>query len=213
MLALLLPLLLLAILICSHGVKAFFIGPSGYMSRNRYGRTTTYDKIASSSTEEMTTSDEEILFGESVNSDPSSAGRTAMNPPFPARHRHISLTGNLLEATNLPINPLDHSTKDPLINALRKTRDTITSCPSLWENCAKLCGDQRAVFDEHLCDEIVDLTFAEISNEIRTSASAFVDLGVEKGVNVALFAENCAKWLIADQGLQLAGGVSVVSSP
>jgi len=153
-----------------------------------------------SSTEEMTAIDEQVLFGE-----------TAHLPLMtPARHRHISLTGNLLEATNLPINPLDHSTRDPLINALRKTRDIVSSCPGLWVELAKLCGDKRAVLDEHLCDQTVDLTFADMSKTIQASASAFLDLGVEKGVNVALFAENSAKWLIADHGIQLAGGASVV---
>lgn len=145
----------------------------------------------------MNEMDEAILFGEST-------------APFPSPNRKLSRTGNLLEATNMPVNTLDHSPTDPLINALRKARYTVQSCPGLWTELANLCPDRRAVLDEHMCDEKVDLTFGEMDDTIRRSAAAFSSLGVEKGVNVAILGENSANWLIADHGIQLAGGASSV---
>lgn len=89
-------------------------------------------------------------------------------------------------------------------------RDTVTSCPTIWKELAKNCPDKRALLDEHLCDEKVDLTFAEVEDKVRRSAAAFKSLGVKKGVNVAILGENSAMWLIVDHGIQLAGGASAV---
>jgi acyl-CoA synthetase (AMP-forming)/AMP-acid ligase II len=44
---------------------------------------------------------------------------------------------------------------------------------------------------------------------IRCAAGAFAELGVEKGDRVALWAPNCAEWIIAAFGLLTAGGVLV----
>ena len=46
---------------------------------------------------------------------------------------------------------------------------------------------------------------------VQTSASMFQNMGLtQKGTNVAIFAENSARWLMVDHGIQLAGGVSAV---
>lgn len=45
---------------------------------------------------------------------------------------------------------------------------------------------------------------------VRRSAAAFDSLGITKGDHVAVFAENSAHWLFADQGIQLVGGATVV---
>ena len=150
--------------------------------------------------EKMTEEDEEILFSTS----------TAPNPPYPARHRHKSRTGNLLVDSNQPINPLDHSPNDPLINKLRTTRDTLTSCPAIWSSLAKLCPTEIALIDDYLCDEKLKITFGEMNDIVRRSAAVFKELGVEKGDNVAVLGENSAHWLMADHGIQLAGGASAV---
>lgn len=112
--------------------------------------------------------------------------------------------------SNQPINPLDHSPNNPLINKLRTTRDTLNSCPSIWSSLSELCPNEIAVVDEHLCDEKINLTFKEMNEIIRKSASVFKNFGVEKGDNVAVLAENSAHWLMADHGLQLVGGASAV---
>jgi len=97
---------------------------------------------ASSETKNMTEEDEDILFSSAL--DP--------NPPFPARHRHKSRTGNLLVDANQPINSLDHSPNNPLINKLRTTRDTLNCCPAIWSSVSKLCPDEIAIIDDYHCD-------------------------------------------------------------
>jgi len=65
-------------------------------------------------------------------------------------------------------------------------------------------GDAEAVVDGPL-----RLTFTELVARIRCAAGAFAELGVEKGDRVALWAPNCAEWIIAAFGLLTAGGVLV----
>ncbi|KAL9188658.1 hypothetical protein ACHAXT_007036 [Thalassiosira profunda] len=155
--------------------------------------------LAASSLQEetvLTDSDEDVLFGGS-------------NVEFKGRHRKVSKTGAILPDKVTPPNPLDHS-KDPLVNKLRTMRETVASCPAIWKELAADCPDNRALLDEHLCDEKVDWTFAEVEDKVRRSAAAFQKLGVKKGVNVAILGENSAMWLIVDHGVQLAGGASAV---
>ena len=147
---------------------------------------------------EMTDADEELLFG----------GKDEV--PFPAKHRKKSRTGNLLPDRTTPLNPLDHSTKDPLINKLRGMRQGLTNCPGIWEELSEICPDKRALLDEHLCDNKVDLTFAQMEETVRKSAAAFSNLGIKRGTNVAILGENSARWLIADHGIQLLGGATAV---
>ncbi len=147
----------------------------------------------------MSELDEEILFGES---NPSKI-------PFPSPQRHKSRTGNLLQSTNT-INTLDHSSSNPLINKLHSMRATIPSCPQIWAELAKYCPNERALYDEHLYDSKIDLTFEEANTAISKSAAIFRAMGVTKGTNVAILGENSANWLLVDHGIQLAGGVSAV---
>lgn len=159
-----------------------------------------FHMVATEKFEKMTEEDEEILFS---NTD-------SPNPPYPARHRYKSKTGNLLVDTNQPINPLDHSPNDPLINKLRTTRDTLNSCPGIWSSLSKLCPDNIAIIDENHCDEKITATFSEMDDIIRRSATVFKNLGVTKGDNVAVLGENSARWLMADHGIQILGGASAV---
>ena len=147
----------------------------------------------------MNEQDEEILFGDS---NPSKI-------PYPSPQRHKSRTGNLLASTN-SINTLDHSSSNPLINKLHSMRMTVNSCPQIWSELAKYCPKNRALFDEHLCDNKIDLNFAQANTLVQKSASIFKTLGVTKNTHVAILGENSAMWLLADHGIQLAGGVSAV---
>lgn len=145
----------------------------------------------------LTDADEDVLFGGSSGSAPR------------GRNRKVSRTGVILPDNSNRPNPLDHS-KDPLVNKLRTMRDTVTSCPAIWKELAASCPDERALVDEHLCDEKIDWTFGEAEEKIRRSAAVFEGLGVRKGVNVAILGENSAMWLVVDHGIQLAGGASAV---
>ncbi|EEC48472.1 predicted protein, partial [Phaeodactylum tricornutum CCAP 1055/1] len=97
-----------------------------------------------------------------------------------------------------------------LIGKLHTMRDTLRNCPQLWTELSRNCGDKRALLDEHMCDDKVDVTFAEMNTIVRKSAAVFQSLGVKPGVNVAILGENSARWLMVDHGIQMAGGASAV---
>mmetsp|Transcript_13461 Transcript_13461/g.20468 ORF Transcript_13461/g.20468 Transcript_13461/m.20468 type:complete len:797 (-) Transcript_13461:270-2660(-) len=151
-------------------------------------------------TEQLTPTEEEILFGDSGDVDSLKTSSRAA--------RHVSSYGNLLPSTS-PLPELDHS-QDPLVNKLRKVRETINNIPSMWSSLAEVCPNYRAILDEHHCDDKVDLTFEGMREQVYKSAAVFQKLGVEKGVNVAILGENSANWLIVDHGIQLVGGASAV---
>ncbi|WP_211281209.1 FadD3 family acyl-CoA ligase [Mycobacterium angelicum] len=65
-------------------------------------------------------------------------------------------------------------------------------------------GDAEAVVDGPL-----RLNFAELTHRIRCAAGSFASIGIEKGDRVAIWAPNCAEWIIAAFGLLTAGGVLV----
>ncbi|OBI43159.1 fatty acid--CoA ligase [Mycobacterium kyorinense] len=65
-------------------------------------------------------------------------------------------------------------------------------------------GDAEAIVDGPL-----RLSFTEVVDRIRRAAGAFADFGIDKGDRVAIWAPNCAEWIIAAFGLLTAGGVLV----
>jgi long-chain acyl-CoA synthetase len=148
----------------------------------------------------MTKEDEDVLFGKSSDE---------RRPESWSQHRKKDVYGNILRDVEHAPNPLDHA-KDPLVNKLNTMRSTLDSCPEVWLELAKHCPEKRALFDEHMCDEKIDVTFGEMSTLVQKSAAIFADLGVKKGVHVAILGENSARWLMVDHGIQLAGGASAV---
>lgn len=142
----------------------------------------------------MTAQDHNILFGDNA-----ATPSISTTPASIAKPRKSTLQPGSLDFAS-----------DPLINDLRRMRDTVTSCPQLWSELAKLCGEKRALFDERLCDETIDLTFSEMNDVVQRSASVFRSLGVKKNDNVAILGENSARWLMADHGIQLLGGATAV---
>jgi len=190
----LLSRLALGVLLAVSSCGAFTLPSNNHIIS--HPSTTTSLFSATIQDEALSDTDEDILFGKAA-------------PQFPGRKRKVSKTGAILPDNSTPPNPLDHS-KDPLVNKLRTMRDTVSSCPAIWKELAQNCPDNRAVLDEHLCDTKVDYTFAQMEDKVRRSAAAFKNLGVTKGVNVAVLGENSAQWLIIDHGIQLAGGASAV---
>lgn len=65
-------------------------------------------------------------------------------------------------------------------------------------------GDAEAIVDGPL-----RLSFTELTDRIRCAAGAFAAVGIEKGDRVAIWAPNCAEWVIAAFGLLTTGGVLV----
>jgi HIP---CoA ligase len=81
---------------------------------------------------------------------------------------------------------------------------TFRTIPEMVLSAADRFGDAEAVVDGSL-----RLSFVELTHRIRCAAGAFADAGVGKGDRVAIWAPNCAEWIIAAFGLMTAGGVIV----
>ena len=177
-------------------IDAFALPTSSRRRIATIAKTSTATAASLQEEKALTDADEDILFGGS-------------SIPYKGRDRKVSKTGAILPDNGTPPNPLDHSS-DPLVNKLRTMRETVTSCPAIWKELAASCPDKRALFDDHLCDEKIDLTFEEVEDKVLRSAAVFQSIGVKKGVNVAVLGENSAMWLIVDHGIQLAGGASAV---
>ena len=173
-------------------------------------------------TPRLTSEDEAILFGNEEEGggegEDSMVGSVAVAPsshsaPFVTDDGAV---GTLLSSSQDDDDDDDDDTSSNsnsnhrLVQQLHRMREQLTSCPQLWLELERYCPDQRALLDEHLCDTKVDWTFAQMSQKVQQSATVFANLGVTPGVNVAILGENSAHWLIADHGIQLAGGASAV---
>jgi len=76
--------------------------------------------------------------------------------------------------------------------------------PELVAGAADRFGDAEAVVDGPL-----RLSFADLYDRIRCAAGAFAEFGIAKGDRTAVWAPNCAEWIVAAFGLLTAGGVLV----
>jgi acyl-CoA synthetase (AMP-forming)/AMP-acid ligase II len=65
-------------------------------------------------------------------------------------------------------------------------------------------GDAEAVVDGPL-----RLSFVEVIERIRCAAGAFAEFGVERADRIAVWAPNCAEWIVAAFGIMTAGAVLV----
>jgi HIP---CoA ligase len=76
--------------------------------------------------------------------------------------------------------------------------------PRLVEDAARRHGSAEALVDGEL-----RLTYARLAEEVDRYARAFLASGVAAGDRVAVWAPNCAEWMLAALGLLRAGGVLV----
>lgn len=89
------------------------------------------------------------------------------------------------------------------------------SLPEMWLIAAKRFASITAVHDPHSQPE-VKLTYAELYEQMQWFAAGLQSLGIQAAPNedvpprVALFSDNCPRWLVADQGIMQAGAVDVV---
>ncbi|HTU38978.1 MAG TPA: FadD3 family acyl-CoA ligase [Acidimicrobiales bacterium] len=81
----------------------------------------------------------------------------------------------------------------------------------IWGTVPRLVDDaaQRHGPTEALVDGSVRLTYAQLAPEVDRYARGFVAAGVRAHDRVALWAPNCAEWMLAALGLLRAGGVLV----
>jgi long-chain acyl-CoA synthetase len=93
----------------------------------------------------------------------------------------------------------------------------VQSLPQLWAIAAQKFAPITAVHDPHSTPPI-KLTYGELHQQMCKFAVGLQALGIlpddsaEVPPRVALISDNCPRWLVADQGIMLAGAVDVVRS-
>jgi long-chain acyl-CoA synthetase len=87
----------------------------------------------------------------------------------------------------------------------------VQSLPEIWSIAQQRFGDTIALKDPHAKPEIV-ITYRQLCQQIQQFGAGLQALGVKAGDRVALFSDNCPRWLIADQGIMTAGAANAVRS-
>jgi long-chain acyl-CoA synthetase len=93
----------------------------------------------------------------------------------------------------------------------------VQSLPQLWAIAAQKFAPITAVHDPHSTPPL-KLTYGELHQQMRQFAAGLQTLGIQPDDSapvpprVALVSDNCPRWLVADQGIMLAGAVDVVRS-
>ena len=93
----------------------------------------------------------------------------------------------------------------------------IKSVWEIWEIVAHKFGDATALIDPHI-KPVTTLTYSQLYYQIQQFAAGIQALGIDKNpeenipVRVALFADNSPRWMIADQGIMMAGAANAVRS-
>jgi acyl-CoA synthetase (AMP-forming)/AMP-acid ligase II len=83
------------------------------------------------------------------------------------------------------------------------------SIPGLVEDAAARFGELEALVDVHAPGGTVRLTFDQLADEVAAATRAVVANGIERGDRVAIWAPNCAEWVIAALGAVGAGALLV----
>lgn len=90
----------------------------------------------------------------------------------------------------------------------------VESVPEVWSIVAQKYANIVALHDPHAKPEVM-ITYAQLYQQMRQFAAGLQVLGVVPAYEpprVALLSDNCPRWLIADQGIIMAGGANVVRS-
>ncbi len=85
----------------------------------------------------------------------------------------------------------------------------VQSVSEIWPITAEKFGTVAALIDRQ-AEPAVEVTFAELANQMVRFATGLQALGVQPGDRVALFSDNQPRWLVADQGIMTAGAVDAV---
>lgn len=112
--------------------------------------------------------------------------------------------------------PLSYQLSDRERANLNRTADysTLRSVPEMWALAAQRFPQITALYDPH-AQPGIKLTYADLYQQIQQFAAGLQSLGIgpREGnipTRIALFADNCPRWLIADQGTMLAGAADIV---
>jgi len=82
--------------------------------------------------------------------------------------------------------------------------------PGLVEDAAARFGDAEAIVDHHgPCGTTTTWSFDRLAEEVAAATRAIVANGIERGDRVAIWAPNCAEWVVAALGALGAGALLV----
>ncbi|MDJ0732674.1 MAG: AMP-binding protein [Nostocaceae cyanobacterium] len=87
----------------------------------------------------------------------------------------------------------------------------VQSLPEMWSLVAKKFGNTVALRDPHAKPK-VEITYTMLYRQIQQFAAGLQALGAKVGDRFSLIADNSPRWMIADQGIMMAGGVNAVRS-
>jgi len=87
----------------------------------------------------------------------------------------------------------------------------LESMAEIWPIAADRFGDTIALQDPH-GKTAVAINYRDLHHKIQQFAIGLQTLGIQPQDKVALFADNCPRWFIADQGIMTSGAVDVVRS-
>lgn len=85
------------------------------------------------------------------------------------------------------------------------------SIPEVWTIAAQHFSSVIALQAPHLKPP-VQLTYSQLYQQMQQFAVGLQVLGVKPGERISLFADNSPRWLVADQGMMMAGAVNAVRS-
>ncbi|NJL63980.1 MAG: long-chain fatty acid--CoA ligase [Methylacidiphilales bacterium] len=87
----------------------------------------------------------------------------------------------------------------------------VQTLPEIWSIVAKRHPNIVAVRDPHAKPEVA-FTYKQLYEKIQCFAAGLQALGVNPGNMISLLSDNSPSWLIADQGIMMAGAVNAVRS-
>ncbi|WP_013324773.1 long-chain fatty acid--CoA ligase [Gloeothece verrucosa] len=87
----------------------------------------------------------------------------------------------------------------------------INALSEIWPIAQQQFGDIVALHDPHSKPEII-ITYSDLYRQIQEFARGLQALGVDPEAKIALFADNCPRWFIADQGIIISGAANAVRS-
>ena len=94
-----------------------------------------------------------------------------------------------------------------MLNLKTHTLNKMNSITDIWDGENEAHAGIIAVDDKY---SNIKLSYGEFNTIFHNFAAGLQFLGLEKDEHVALFSENSAKWLIADQAILKSGAVDVV---
>lgn len=87
----------------------------------------------------------------------------------------------------------------------------INSLAEIWPIAQKQFSNIVALHDPHSKPEVI-ITYSQLYEQLQQFASGLQALGIQPEAKIALFADNCPRWFIADQGIIMCGAIDAVRS-